>query len=87
MKKITVYKHTKKEWYPVYKLDNEQLVQVNFGPLSNGRWRVSCWGSDDYGIERDFDEEILAYDMFLTIVSMEYVSDEELLTQHGFINA
>ena len=85
--KITVYKETQSNWYPNYTLKgyNKMLVQINFGKLltlsnsDNGfNYRVSIWGEDDYGLEKDFINRREAYECFTHIISMEYVNIQDL---------
>ena len=93
MMKTQVFKETKDCWYPSYKLtDGKMLVRVVFtqtGPNpkgGDGEWRVCVWGDDDCGMERDYDNEILAGNMFQYVIGLEYV-DMETLKANGFWSA
>lgn len=64
MKPCKCFKLTDKDWYPPWRLDQEDgrfdtvnLVQVSLieFPLDRGGgWRVAVWGADDTGMEKDF---------------------------------
>ncbi len=74
------------QWYPTPK---DGKVQVFFSELlpSPGYprgWRVSVWGGDDFGMERDFTSRMEALDVF------NFIEDgvtEEGLRKIGFNNA
>ena len=58
MKRFEVYKDTNENWHPSYTLKlwggEGDLVSVALAELMGGYWRVSAWGADDYGFDRDF---------------------------------
>jgi hypothetical protein len=39
------------DWYPCHP---GNTVEVKFRQLTDRQWRVSAWGADDFGMERDF---------------------------------
>jgi hypothetical protein len=98
--KCGVYKETSDSWYPSYEMSEEfgsqRLVRVSFGKtgpspqLEAGEWRVSVWGADDCGMERDYplnkqgrDE---AWNMFVFIISLPNIT-MRLLKDMGFVSA
>lgn len=94
---ISVYKPTQDDWYGNYLLkrpsdiDGLGLVQVMFtqtGPLPpfNGKWRVCVWGNDDCGMEKDFDDEVMAMVTFMRVIGWTFVN-KEILRQEGFVPA
>ena len=96
MDKITVYKETQDNWYPVYRVkgwnNNLNLVCVSFtqtGPNpanGDGQWRVCVWGEDDFGMERDYDDKSACLCMFHKVIGWKYVNQDKL-NDHGFITA
>jgi hypothetical protein len=52
---------TPDDWYPTYE---EGKVKASFMPLSDGLFRVSVWGADDFGIYRDFKSRMEAKMVF-----------------------
>lgn len=55
-KKAPLFRQTKKvlsneDWYPTRE---DGTIDVSLLELTNGKWRVCCWGHDDFGLERDF---------------------------------
>lgn len=47
-----------------------------------GGWKVSVWGDDDTGLEKEFtlpDDRQEAFDLFQTIIAMKEVSYQEML--------
>lgn len=88
-----VFKRTDEDWYPCYKLDSgrESLVEVIFtqtgpNPPLVGQWRVCVWGNDDHGMERDFDDETLAWSVFLQVIGWPVVRHQPL-RDLGFVPA
>lgn len=89
-----VFKRTQDDWYGNYKIAVDQrvsdLVEVTFmnllpGPTPTG-WCVCVWGNDDYGLERDFESETEAWNIFLQVIGMEFVN-QQALRDMGFITA
>lgn len=92
--RVEVFKLTHDNWYPSHYLkgwhqgvENQMLVKVSFMSLSDGQWRVCCWGNDDMGLERDFATEIEAHTVFLQIIGWESVSQHRLKSELGFYPA
>jgi hypothetical protein len=95
---VSCFKPTRDDWYPSYGccagegIDNAQFphklvrVVLHLWPAPSGRVRVSVWGADDTGMERDFDGEFAARTVWETILAHEFVSKHEL-TRLGFVHA
>jgi len=93
MLNCSVFKTTSDDWYPSYKLSNwykgvqnKKLVEVSFIRLSIGEWLVCVWGNDDYGLEKEFSTEVVAWSTFLEIIGLEDVTIDAVL-EKGFIGA
>lgn len=100
MKKTTVYKPTKDNFCPSLIVgradhwfsDNEKLVRVNYhGNISYKEsdkpcFRVSVWGTDDFGLEKDFESDQEAINLFMQIIQEETLSIQYLRTI-GLYNA
>jgi hypothetical protein len=88
MKSVRVFKRTVDDWYPSYKLDwvgrDQYLIEVSFLQLSDGQWRVCCWGSDDMGLERDYPTEAEAWAVFLQIIGWGFVNQKQLRNEFAF---
>jgi len=55
------------EWrakYPRTPRDRGGFLLARFSQLSNGQWRVSVWGADDMGMERDQPSRMEALELF-----------------------
>ncbi len=75
------YRFTTDEWYPNY--TNNQ-VRLRVGSLSNGSWRVSVWGADDFGMEFDLKtrhQALMIYQELPSIITIKH------LEQIGFVPA
>lgn len=95
---IEVFKLTQDEWYGSYKIfgwhdgvQNPKLVAVTFcGNISphgdEPVWRVCVWGNDDFGLEFDSPDEQRVKSIFLEILEMKYVNQQDL-RDLGFISA
>jgi hypothetical protein len=57
MKRKELFKNTKDDWYGNY--PNNQIKLKYIGELSDGKFRVACWGNDDFGDEAISTFEIL----------------------------
>lgn len=77
----TVYKSTKENWYPT----GEKGLQCFASRLSDGTYRVSLWGDDDFGIERDNFATFDSAKEFLK--SIPEPVEREWLYQNGFIHS
>lgn len=93
--RINVYKETDDDWYGNYRVEGDDrvsnLVCVSFtqtgpNPPINGDWRVCVWGNDDFGMERDFEDEATALNIFYQVVGWPKVN-QILLRDMGFISA
>lgn len=91
MKRTETYLPTNDDWCPNFEGDKVRvslLTDMNFG--GRGIWhRVCVWGSDDDGMEIDFDGEetkSLAEEMYKKIISLPYV-DKPILKKWGFVRA
>jgi hypothetical protein len=89
---------TKEDWHGSYKLagwfrgqQNLALLHVKFhGKLNtlNGEtiFRTAVWGSDDFGMEYDSDDEQKVFDLFVKITQMGNVT-RKALEKLGFQHA
>ena len=83
MKRTEIYKKTNDNWYPNYNTNEVKLKYI--GKLSDGKFRVACWGNDDFGINKDFETEIEAIDMFEKLKLKEFINHKDLYDL-GFTN-
>lgn len=94
---ISVFKPTKDDWYGNYLLkcpsdiDGLGLVNVMFtqtgpNPPLSGLWRVCVWGNDDCGMEKDFEDEVEALNVFYRVIGWNFVNKTELKLE-GFVSA
>lgn len=90
METIECFKYSSECWFPSYSLENskeyDSLVRVRFSKLFpykeyKTEWRVSVWGDDDLGMERDFpeDQKNKAMEYFYEIVKLKDVTRAILL--------
>jgi hypothetical protein len=88
--KVDVYKETRDDWYGSFEVTGEVpalAVRVSFcGQLDNGKWRTCVWGTDDCGMEQDFDTEAGAWTAFVQVIGLDYV-DMKGLVELGFYSA
>jgi len=88
--RVEVFKRTQDDWYGNYKVVGDQrvsdLVEVSFLNLMPSGWRVCVWGNDDCGLERDFESESEAWNIFLQVIGMESVNKQPL-RDLGFVAA
>ena len=92
--RVEVFKRTQDDWYGNYKIAGDQrvsdLVEVSFMNLlpdqSTTNWRVCVWGNDDFGLERDFENETVAWNIFLQVIGMKLVN-QQALRDLGFVAA
>lgn len=74
---IEVYKETTDNFYPNYTVScmevpaEPKFVRVRFSKLQLGGYRVACWGGDDFGMSRDFEEFAHAKEYFSDIIFLE----------------
>lgn len=71
-----VFKDTDDEWYPCY--PNNQVKLTFHGQISDGTYRVSAWGNDDFGIDKDFETEIEAFNVFQDLESQQKINHKDL---------
>ena len=91
---IRVFKPAVGQWYPAYQIgtgnhvSHEAAVKVSFLNLTDGSWRVCCWGADDFGLERDFPghQKAEAWAIFVQLISAKEISEKKL-RDLGFVNA
>ena len=83
MKETTIYKKTQDNWYGNYNIDE---VELNYhGKLTDGNFRVSCWGTDDFGISKDFENETEAINIFELLKTKKFINHQTLYDL-GFTN-
>lgn len=95
MKCIRVFKPTPDDWCPPYRLQGNykgkplQLVEVSFvqimdvAPGDDPLWRVSVWGGDDFGMDKDDESRDIAYELFEKVIEQPEVS-QKFLREQGF---
>lgn len=79
--KIEVFKRTTDyRFSPPYKLDTceTQLVDVSL-TITEEAYRLSVWGADDMGMEREFTSENKARQTFMEIIGLEDVTVQSLI--------
>ena len=76
MERTEIYKKTNDEWYGNYNTDEVRLIYV--GRLSDGKFRVACWGNDDFGIDKDFVNESDAISVFELLKSRDFINHQDL---------
>lgn len=91
---VEVFKRTTDDWYPSYRIngwnagvENQMLVEIRFCQLDNGSWRVSAWGGDDCGLERDFSSETDAWNVFQQVIGWNTVNRDQLINELHFVSA
>jgi hypothetical protein len=76
MKRTEVFKLTNDDWYPNYEDNRVKLIYI--GKLTDGKFRVACWGNDDFGIDRDFELEQDAINMFNRLEKYPLINHRDL---------
>ena len=88
--KWTTIKFTQDEWYGnSTKLHNgkpTRTVEVSEHLYNDGTGRISIWGNDDFGLEKEYNTHEEAKATFDIIKKMEYVNIQPLKDM-GFFNA
>lgn len=56
------YLETLENWCGSYEIGSKKYLRIRLGitgpnPPRSGKWRVSVWGNDDFGMTKDFDNE------------------------------
>lgn len=81
-KRIEHFKNTKDDWYPNYPNNQVRLTYhscINsYKPESEWVYRVSVWGNDDFGIDRDFKDPMEAKRMFNKLDAMKFINHQDL---------
>lgn len=82
---IRTWKETTDDWYPNFEgnIVAVSLLKLNDIPPNNC-WRVSIWGADDDGMEKDFLTRIEALDEFNLLPE---VITKDYLIDRGFSRA
>ena len=83
MEREDILKKTKDDWYPNWNHNQCKLIYV--GELSDGKFRVACWGKDDFGIDKDFDNEKDAVEIYNKLKDYDFVNHQDLYDL-GFAN-
>ncbi len=73
MKRTNISKNTDDGLY-----GNSQLELKYIGELSDGKFRVAVWSTDDFGIGRDFEKESDAIKMFENLKTFEKINQSDL---------
>jgi hypothetical protein len=88
MERKQVFKQTEDDWCGNYIFVNNgkdiPMVKLTFYgnisiPKDTPEYRVSCWGNDDLGMDKDFDNEQQAYEMYLKVLNMPIVNQSDLI--------
>jgi len=86
MKRTEIFKNTHDNWCGNWDGDQVKLsYHGNIEPIKTKPpvFRVSCWGNDDFGMERDFSIEGDAIEMY-EMLSHKVVIDQDTLDLLGF---
>lgn len=82
-------KQTDDNWCGSYQMDGKSFVKIKFGwtgpnpKIGNGKYRVGVWGNDDFGMTKDFQNELDCVNMLLDVIQMPKVNIDILETM-GF---
>lgn len=87
MKRVYCFRPTLEDWYGNFKISDDARYGVtkfvcvtyhgNISPYDQTPiYRVSVWGNDDFGFDKDFGEfeESSAFELYLDLCSIEYIS-------------
>lgn len=83
MKRRDKFLHTTDEWYPCFTGKRVKCSVMRL-PTAPKIVRVCVWGADDDGMERDFESQAEATDMYRALPEP---LTKKWLTEHGFIRA
>lgn len=89
---ITCFKPASGQWYPGFKIHEDQRHKGDYvhvtlhDRLSDGNYRVSVWGADDFGMEYDRKNYNPCYKAYMNICLMSSVS-VKALKEMGFVPA
>lgn len=83
-KRITHMKNTKDWWAPNYpknqvRLSYHGVINPYLREINKFVYRVSVWGGDDMGMDRDFDNHLDAKRCFNQLDSLKYVNVQDCL--------
>lgn len=83
-KRIEHFKNTQDDWHGNYngnqvKLTYHGVINSYIKDESKFIYRVSVWGNDDLGMDKDFDNHLDAKRLFNQIDAMKYVNKEDML--------
>ena len=76
MERVEVLKNTNDDWHPNFENNTCKLIYI--GKLSDGKFRVAVWGNDDFGIDKDFEIESEAIEMFHKLEKYETINHKDL---------
>lgn len=75
-RKISIMMPTTDDWHPNYDVNKVKLTY--HGMLTDGQYRVSCWGNDDFGIYKDFPTEDTARNMYNMLSKYTFINHQDL---------
>jgi hypothetical protein len=76
-------KSTEDDWYGNFE---NNTVKLTYHPqLADGKYRVSIWGNDDFGIDKDFDSPAEAEEVFCKLKIKKVINKNDLYAL-GFEN-
>lgn len=78
-----IFKRTNDDWYGNFNYKYCKLKYI--GKLLDGKFRVAVWGNDDFGIDKDFDTEAEAIEMFTRLEAYPLINHQNLYDL-GFTN-
>lgn len=87
----TIFKPVTEPWYGNYKIQDDKrfedvlLVTVRLVGLNDGKFRVCVWGNDDLGMEKDFEDDLQATQVFSAIVLEESLTRKTLEDKYNFV--
>lgn len=94
--RTSIYKLTQDDWHGNYFVEMSgnhclgEAVEVIFnGNITTNEapiWRVSIWGTDDFGMEKDFYCQKAASNCFVEVISHDYIG-RDMLIKMGFVTA
>lgn len=85
MNLITVYIPTQEDWYGSYEIDGKLWLRLELGKFYEGAYRVGVWGTDDFGMVRDFVDYDSALSVFHDLCALPHLRTQKLLVEKGFL--
>lgn len=82
-KRKSIFIPTPDDWYPTF---DDGTVRCSFVKLSDGNYRISVWGNDDFGLEKDSADLTTMRLLWRKISKMAIITQQQLYDL-GFINA